>query len=52
MAFQIFWKIPFKSLRTGTLYTVNIEVNNIEGTAFTITFNDETETISIEEELN
>ena len=24
MAFQIFWKIPFKSLRTGTLYTVNI----------------------------
>ena len=24
MAFQIFWKIPFKSLRSGTLYTVNI----------------------------
>ena len=24
MAFQIFWKIPFKSLRTGTDYTVNI----------------------------
>lgn len=24
MAFQIFWKIPFVSLRSGTLYTVNI----------------------------
>ena len=24
MAFNIHWKIPFKSLRTGTLYTVNI----------------------------
>ena len=24
MAFQIFWKIQFKSLRTNTLYTVNI----------------------------
>ena len=24
MAFQIFWKIPFMSLRSGTLYTVNI----------------------------
>ncbi|MCR5366524.1 MAG: hypothetical protein K6E67_10330 [Prevotella sp.] len=24
MAYQIFWKIPFKSLRSGTLYTVNI----------------------------
>ena len=24
MAYQIFWKIPFKSIRSGTVYTVNV----------------------------
>lgn len=49
---NVLFSKEFTGLQPATLYTVNIEVNNIEGTAFTITFNDETETISIEEELN
>ncbi|MBO4446875.1 MAG: DUF4493 domain-containing protein [Bacteroidales bacterium] len=42
----------FTGLESGTLYTVSTEVNNVEGSSFTISFNDQTETISIEEELN
>ena len=42
----------FTGLEPGTLYTVNIEVSNVEGTAFTINFNNETETVTIEEDLN
>lgn len=32
----IHWKIPFKSLRTGTLYTVNIYDGDFSGTAVTL----------------
>ena len=31
MAYGIHWQIPFKSLRTGILYTVNIYQNNYSG---------------------
>jgi hypothetical protein len=37
MAFQIFWKIPFKSLRTGTLYTVNIYKNGALPSGYPLT---------------
>ena len=32
----IHWKIPFKSLRTGTVYTVNVYDANFSGTAVTL----------------
>jgi len=49
---SVLFSKEFTGLQPATLYTVKIEVNNVEGTAFTITFNDETETVNIEEELN
>ena len=32
----IHWKIPFKSLRTGTVYMVNVYDANFSGTAVTL----------------
>lgn len=49
---NVLFSKEFTGLEPATLYTVNIEVSNVEGTSFEIQFNDETQTISIEEELN
>ena len=49
---NVLFSKEFTGLEAATLYSVKIEVNNVEGTAFTITFNEETETVNIEEELN
>lgn len=49
---NVLFSKEFTGLEAATLYTANIEVNNVEGTAFTITFNNETETVYLEEELN
>lgn len=34
MAYQIFWKIPFKSLRSGIVYTVNVYKNGTLPTGY------------------
>jgi hypothetical protein len=49
---NVLFSKEFTGLESATLYTVKIEVSNVEGTSFEIQFNDETQTISIEEELN
>ena len=49
---SVLFSKEFTGLESATLYTVKIEVSNVEGTSFEIQFNDETQTISIEEELN
>lgn len=42
----------FNSLKPATCYTVAIDVANAGGFSITITFNDSTETVEFEEELN
>ena len=49
---NVLFSKEFTGLNPATLYTVKLEVSNVEGTAFTIEFNNETETVTLEEELN
>lgn len=42
----------FTGLKAATCYNVVVDLDNVAGNAFTISFNDNMETIQIEEELN
>jgi len=42
----------FDNLSPATCYSLKVELSNVDGLSFTVTFNDTVETITIEEELN
>lgn len=42
----------FDNLSPATCYSVKVELSNMEGLSFTVTFNDTVETITIDEEIN
>jgi len=45
-------KKTFSGLQAATCYSVVVDVDNVAGNSFTIKFNDQVETIKIEEDLN